>query len=98
VTRRPRGCIVISPRSYARFIGEPLNAALNSVCDMPNNSHASVRPSFVPNASRAANGDGMGSDRSNFTFHGHTTWDAWRYTHLEIPLGTGARTLRENRA
>jgi hypothetical protein len=31
----------------------------------------------------------------NLAFHGHTSWDVWRYTHFEIPLGTGSRTLRE---
>jgi hypothetical protein len=43
-----------SPRRFARFIGEPLNVALNSGCDMPNESRASVRASSVPNASRGA--------------------------------------------
>jgi hypothetical protein len=31
------------PRSVARFIGEPLNAALNSGGDVASNSRASVR-------------------------------------------------------
>jgi hypothetical protein len=29
----------------------------------------------------------------NFTFHGHTLWDVCRYTHFEIPLSSGRRTL-----
>ena len=31
-----------SPRRFARFIGEPLKAALNFACVMPNNSRASA--------------------------------------------------------
>jgi hypothetical protein len=60
------------PRSFARFIGEPLNAALNSGCVMPNSSRASVRASFVPNAGRGANGEPSGSSWANRWFHGQT--------------------------
>ena len=60
-----------SPHSFARFIGEPLNAALNSGCVMPNSSRASVRASFVPNSSRGAYGES--SARANRTIHGHTS-------------------------
>jgi hypothetical protein len=53
------------------------NVALNSCCDMPSNSRASVRASPPPNAARAANGDSSGSARENFAFHGQTSLDIW---------------------
>ena len=63
-----------NPRSFARFIGEPLNAALNSAGYMPNSSRASWRASLPPNASRAAYGESLGSALANLTFHGQTSW------------------------
>jgi hypothetical protein len=42
-----------SPRSFARFIGGPLNAPLNSSGVICRISRASVRASLLPNASRA---------------------------------------------
>ena len=68
------------------------NVALNSCCDMPSNSRASVRASPPPNAARAANGDSSGSARENFALHGQTSLDIWRCSHFAIPLGTGALT------
>jgi hypothetical protein len=49
------------PRRFARVIGEPLNAALSSACVMPNRSRARVRASLLPNASRAAYDESLGS-------------------------------------
>jgi hypothetical protein len=60
------------PRTFARFIGEPLNAALHFDRVMSNSSRASVRASLVPHASRGANGDSSGSSRANRWFHRHT--------------------------
>jgi len=42
---------------------------------------------------RGANGESSASACENFTFHGHTSWEMWRYTHFVIPLSTGTRTL-----
>ena len=50
----------LRPRTFARFIGEPVTAWLNSSWRMPNNSRA--RPFFAPNASRVENGDGARRD------------------------------------
>ena len=61
-----------SPRSLARFIGEPLNAAENSGCDMASSSSASERESFPASADRAAN-DGSESSRANLWLYGHTS-------------------------
>lgn len=83
----------LSSRNFARFIGEPLKAVLNSSCDMASNSRASVRASLPTSAALGAN-DGSVSSRANLMFHGHTSWEMYRYTHFEIPLVTGARTLR----
>jgi hypothetical protein len=74
-----------------------LNAALNSACDITSSSRASVRasltpPSGLPNAGRSANVGSL-SSCANRWFHGHTSWDVWRYTRFAIPLGTGLRTL-----
>ncbi|HEY0779766.1 MAG TPA: hypothetical protein VGD56_17495 [Gemmatirosa sp.] len=85
----------LSPRSVARFIGDPLNTAENSARDMPNSSRASVRASLPASASRGANGDSSGNPRANRTFHGQTPWEEWRHTHFAIPLATGARTLKQ---
>jgi hypothetical protein len=60
------------PRSFARFIGEPLNAALNSGGDVASNSRASVRASFPPNAGCGAK-DGSFSSRANSTLNGQTS-------------------------
>lgn len=50
-----------SPRSFARLIGEPLNAALNSSCDIGSSSRASVRASLPPSTSRVANAGSFSS-------------------------------------
>jgi len=55
---------------------------------------ASRRASLPASASRAAKGESSGNARVNLTFQGHTSWAVCRYTHFEIPLGTGIRTLR----
>jgi hypothetical protein len=86
----------LSPRSFARFIGEFLNAAENCSCVIASRSRASVRASLPASASRASNGESCGSSLENLTFHGHTSWDVWRYTHTAIPLATGARTLSKS--
>ena len=55
--RRPSSTAALrfNPRSFARFIAEPLNARLNSSCDISNSSRASACASFPAIASRAAN-------------------------------------------
>jgi len=83
----------LSPRSFARFIGEPLNARLHSSCVMARISRASDLASRPASASRSVNA-GSRSSLAKRTFHGHTSWDLCRLTRFEIPLGTGARTLR----
>ena len=82
-----------SPRSFARLVGEPLKAALNSGCVMPRISRASVRGSSLPNTSRGAYGEWSGSSRANRTLRGHTSRDVWRDDRFEIRLETGDRTL-----
>jgi hypothetical protein len=52
-----------------------------------------VRASLPASASRAANGDSSGRSLANRTFHGHTSWDVWRYTRFVIRLETGRSTL-----
>ena len=86
---RTTAALRFKPLSFARFIGEFLNASENSSCDIASSSRASVRASFPASASRGANGELSGSDVENRTFHGHTLWEIWRYTHFEIPLATG---------
>ena len=61
-----------SPRSFARFIGEPLNAVRKSSSLIARISRASVRASFPAITSRAANA-GSFSSCANLTFHGHTS-------------------------
>ncbi|MEO8619722.1 MAG: hypothetical protein ABI625_01580 [bacterium] len=82
-----------SPRRFARFIGDPLNAAEDSSGDIVSSSRASVRASRPTSASRSANGESLGNACANLTFHGHTSWQICRLTHFEIPLVTGTRTL-----
>jgi len=60
------------PRSFARFIGEPVNAALNFACDIASSSCASVRASFPAMNARAVNGDPAANCCENFPFHGQT--------------------------
>ena len=48
--------------------------------------------------SRARNGESSANSGENFTFHGHTLWEMWRYNRFEIPLTTGQRTLNPDRA
>ena len=81
-----------SPRSFARVIGEPLNAALNSACDIASSSRESVTASFPAMNSRAANGDPSANSCENFTFHGHTLWEMCRYNRFEVSLSTGRLT------
>jgi hypothetical protein len=81
-----------SPRSFARFIGLPLNAALNSACVIASRSRASVRASLPARNSRGANSSTVFS-LAYRTFHGHTSWEMCRHNHFEIPLGTGSRPL-----
>lgn len=64
----------LSPRSLARFIGDPRNAAENSSCDMPNRSSASVRASLPAMNCLGANGDPSGSAVENLWVYGHTSW------------------------
>ena len=64
---------------------------------MTNSSRASARASLPASTSRAAYGDSSGSSRANRTFHGHTSWDVWRYDRFEMRLATGRNTLRGRR-
>ena len=84
-----------SPRSFARFIGEFLNAALNSACDICTRSRANVRTSLPARTGRAPNARSV-SCSENFTFHGQQVWEMCRYTRFEIALATGGGAL--NRA
>jgi hypothetical protein len=86
----------LSPRSFARFIGEFHNAVENASCDMPRMSRASVRPSFPASAARAANARSPSSDR-NRTFDGQTSWQTSRYARFEVLLSTGAGTPGKRR-
>lgn len=88
----------LSPDSFARFIGDPLNVVLNCSSVMTSSSSASARAFFPAIAGRGAKGESVGSARANFTFHGHTSWQMSRYTHFKIPLSTGARTLAQGEA
>jgi hypothetical protein len=87
------GRIALSPRSLARFIGDLLNALLNSSCDIPRSSRASCRASLAASAGRGAYAGSL-SSWANLTLYGHTSWEEWRYNHFAIPLTTGVRTLR----
>ena len=85
-----------NPRNFARFIGERLNEAENSDCDIAKSSSASALASLPDSAGRDAN-DGSESSRANLWLYGHTLWEMCRYTHFEIELTTGARTLKKVR-
>jgi hypothetical protein len=61
-----------NPLSLARFMGEPLNAAENSDCDMASNSTASDRASLPDSAERGANA-GSESSRANLWLYGQTS-------------------------
>jgi hypothetical protein len=63
----------LSPRSLARFMGDPLNAAENSSGDMASNSTASERASCPDIAARGAKGEPSGSSRENLRLYGHTS-------------------------
>ena len=62
------------PRSFPRFVGEPLNAAPNSLCDMPNSSRASCRASLPSSASRGAKGEPAGDRLAYPMFQGEVVW------------------------
>jgi hypothetical protein len=85
-----------NPRSLARFMGEPLNAAENSDCDMASSSRASDLASLPDSAGRAANA-GSDSSFANLRLYRQTSWEMCRYTHFAIELKTGAKTLRGRR-
>ncbi len=87
-----RSAFRCSPASFARFMDDLRNAALNSSCDIERSPSASVCASFLAMMSCATYTHSVAS-RANFTFHGHTSWEKCRYTHFEIPLSTGRRTL-----
>ncbi len=59
-------------------------------------SRASVLASLPASTSRGANAGSRFTD-ANRLFHGHTSWDAWRYTRTALPLATGGRTLVQKR-
>ena len=61
-----------SPRSFERFIGELLNAAENSGCDIAGSSSASVLASLPAIAGRAANAASL-SSCENLRVYGHTS-------------------------
>jgi len=77
----------------ARFIGERVNATLNSSWDTARRSRATVRESLPENIGRAANRDPAANSCENFTFHGHRLWEMCRYDRFMVELDTGRRTL-----
>lgn len=89
------GALRFNPRSFARFIGEPLNAILKYSSDIANRSRASVRAFLSAIAARGQNASSP-SGSADFSSHGHTSWHVYRLTHLEIPLATGLRTVRKS--
>ncbi len=82
----------LSPRNFARFIGESLKATRNSSDVITRSACAKARASLPASSARDAN-SGRWFGRANFTFHGHTSWEVWRHTHFEIPLASGVGTL-----
>lgn len=62
-----------NPRSFARFIGEPLNAAVNSARDMATSSRDIVGASRPATAARGANGESVESPDANLWLYGHTS-------------------------
>ena len=81
-----------NPRSFARFIGEFLNAALNAPCDICNRSRARVRASLPASARRALNAR-LVSSCENCTYHGQQDCETCWYTRFELQLATGYQTL-----
>lgn len=63
----------LSPRSFARFIGEPLNAVENSDCDIASRVRARVLASLPDSTERGANA-GSESSVANLWLYGHTSW------------------------
>ncbi|AHG89847.1 Recombinase [Gemmatirosa kalamazoonensis] len=63
-----------SPRSFARFMGEPLNEAENSACDMDSSESASDRASLPASAALGAYGESSNSSIENLRLYGHTSW------------------------
>ncbi|HYD52107.1 MAG TPA: recombinase family protein [Gemmatimonadaceae bacterium] len=61
------------PRNFARFMGEPLNAAENSDCDIASSSSASVRASLPATAVLGRYGEPSASSRANLRLNGHTS-------------------------
>jgi hypothetical protein len=84
-----------NPRSFARFMGLPLNAALNSSCVIARSSSASRRAFFPRRTSRVAS-SATPFCRANRTFQGHTSWECGRYTHFEISLAAGSQTFAKS--
>lgn len=62
----------LSPRSLARFMGEPLNEAENSACDMPSTCVARDRASCPSRTGLAANA-AIDSSCENLRLYGHTS-------------------------
>jgi hypothetical protein len=79
--------------SFARFIGDFRNAALNVSISSARMSVARVIKSFRAMNSRARNGDPSAKSCENFTFHGQQLWEMCRYNRFEVSLRTGLRTL-----
>ena len=78
-----------SPASFARFIGDFRNAALNASWSSARMSRASVAASLPARNARGANGDLSRNSRANFTFHGYTSKEVWRVTRFVVPLQAG---------
>ena len=76
-----------SPRSFARFIGDLLNAREHSSCDIASSARASVRASRPAGAAPGANGESALDDDAKRTFQGHTSREVWRLARTAIPLG-----------
>jgi hypothetical protein len=82
-----------SPASFARFIGDFRNAALNCSWFNARMSVASVAASFPAMNSRARNGESSATSSENITFHGQQVWEMCRYNRFQISLVTGSRTF-----
>ena len=84
------------PRSFARFMGEPLNETESSSGVIASRARTGWRASFPASTSRGANAGSFNSCAS-FTLYGQHGWEMYRQYRFEIPLGTGSLTLRNKR-
>nr|WP_230981081.1 hypothetical protein [Gemmatimonas groenlandica] len=81
-----------SPRSFARFIGDPLNAAEYSERESDSIHSAIDRASFPSSDLRDANASSV-TGFENLPLYGHTSWEMCRQNRFRIDLSTGRITL-----